>query len=275
MNERRIPTTILLIALAAAGMGAGCGRSQRNLVAPAAGADAQATGAPLITVSGPTFSHTQVLGGVSLDAARDFTVEHPAGQVFAFGWSARPAAGATIAGYRWSVDAAPLSEWSLTALHAAIGPFDGESAQGLAHVIAIQAKDNTGAVSELRVHLKVIPRIASRPLLLIDDLYGILLRRTPDANPQISLPNLYPVEAEQDSFYCAVGGFPDSLRILSGTPGAKSVPGSFVGFDYDTLDYRNFPNAGIALSDLSRYRVVAWYTNLASAEQPDDKFTGV
>lgn len=274
MSKRRLSTTILLIALVAAGIGAGCGRSQRNLVAPAAGADAPATGAPLITVSGPTFSHTQALGGVSLDAARDFTVEHPAGQVFAFGWSARAAAGATIAGYRWSVDAAPLSEWSLAALHGSAGPFDGEGAQGLAHLIVIQARDNTGAVSELRVHLKVIPRIASRPLLLIDDLYGILLRRNPDANPQINFPILYPVEAEQDSFYCAAGGFPDSLRILSGTSGAVSVPGSFAGFDYDTLDYRNFLQAGIALSDLSRYRVVAWYTDQASAAQHDAKFGG-
>src|SRR5689334_23366318 len=109
MNWRRISQTILFLALAAAVAGAGCGRTQRNLVAPAAGADVQAAGAPLITVSGPTFSHTQVLGGVSLEAARDFTVEHPAGQPFAIGWSARAAAGATIAGYRWQFDAAPMS----------------------------------------------------------------------------------------------------------------------------------------------------------------------
>jgi hypothetical protein len=34
-------------------------------------------------------------------------------------------------------------------------------------------------------------------------------------------PNRYPAEAEQDSFYYAVGGFPDSLRILGGSPGAS------------------------------------------------------
>jgi hypothetical protein len=74
----------------------------------------------------------------------------------------------------------------------------------------------------------------------------------------------YPIEAEQDTFYFAAGGVPDLLT------GGISVPGAFAGFPYDTLDYRFFGRAGIPLSTLGRYRVVAWYTDNSSSSGVSD-----
>jgi hypothetical protein len=92
------------------------------------------------------------------------------------------------------------------------------------------------------------------------------------APPFVTYVNPYPMEAEQDSFYYAYGGFPDSLRLLAGTPGAFSTRGSFADFDYDTLDYRSYPQEGIAVADLFRYQVIAAYTDANSAVNSGAKF---
>jgi hypothetical protein len=88
----------------------------------------------------------------------------------------------------------------------------------------------------------------------------------------VRLAGSYPLEAEQDSFYVARGGFPDSLHIRSGTPGAVSLRGAFADYAPDTLDYQFHPAEGIAFETLARYRVVCWYTDAASAQRQGSKF---
>jgi hypothetical protein len=82
------------------------------------------------------------------------------------------------------------------------------------------------------------------------------------------------MEAEADSFYYAVGGMADSIGILwGGNPNAESTRGMFADFAFDTLDYYNgYPNEGILLSDLARYKVVAWYSDRNSGNLNAAKF---
>jgi hypothetical protein len=105
-------------------------------------------------------------------------------------------------------------------------------------------------VSLFTIRLSVIVARLDRPLLVVDDMFGFL-------GSTVSTP--YPTEAEQDTFHFAVGGVPDRLV------GGVSVRGAFADFPYDTLDYRFFGRAGIPLSTIGRYRVVAWYTDNASS----------
>jgi len=128
-------------------------------------------------------------------------------------------------------------------------------------------------VSLFTIRLSIVKPNFRRSLKVIDDMYGTPTERnlTP---PYVSYKNPYPMEAEQDSFYYAVGGFPDSLKILAGAPGAVSTPGCFAGFDYDTTDYKFYPNEGFLLQDLGQYRVIAWYSDQNSSAGTGAKFGG-
>jgi len=247
---------------------------------------------PDITVFNEFFSRTQSTGGISLNPSRIYPLEFPADQQIRFNWSATADVGAIVTGYRWAVDIEGQdignetpreddsdvhhwSTWSLNETAATIGPFIGSIDSTVTHFFYVEARDNLGFVSLFTIRLRIVKPRFDRSLLVIDDLYGTKTGQN-RITRRINYVGAYPMEAEQDSFYFAVGGFPDSLKRL-GDPGADpnaiSVPGVFAGFDYDTLDYSFYPNEIVQLEDLARYKVVAWYTDNSSASRSGTKFS--
>jgi len=140
------------------------------------------------------------------------------------------------------------SNWSQDETRADVGPFNGSQDTTTSHFLYVEAMDQIGFVSLFTLRMRIIVAHFDQPLLVIDDQYGQL------ASVVSTYP--YPTEAEQDTFYDAVGGFPDRLV------GGSSRPGAFADFDFDTLDYQFSPyRAGIPLATLGHYRVLAWYTD--------------
>ncbi len=248
---------------------------------------------PRIRVFNEFFSREQKVGGVSLAESRIVKLEFPADDQLVFNWSAEPPQpGALITGYRWAVDIAGQnivdetpriddndqshwSTWSLNETSARIGPFLAPPETTSTHYFYLEARDNLGFVSLFTIRLTIVKPSFDTALLVIDDLYGPPTELSNDnpADPRaIRLAGAYPREAEQDSFYYARGGFPDSLYIRSGTPGAISLPGVFADYAPDTLDYSFYPIDGIDLQRLSHYRVVCWYTDGQSAARNETKF---
>jgi len=246
---------------------------------------------PSITVSNAYYAKRQVAGGVSLDPSRIYPFALPAGIAMTFDWSAQPGSqGAFVTGYRWALDLADSnvadstapsgpadvshwSAWDLRENEATVGPFALGPGAPTDHLLYIEAEDSFGTISLLTLDLQVVSVVPTRSLLVVDDMYGTPTERNPSP-PFVFLKGAYPMEAEQDSFYYAVGGFPDSLRILSGTPGAISRPGCFAGFDYDTLDYRFWPEEGLSYAELAHYRAVAIYSDQLSSANTGAKFGG-
>jgi hypothetical protein len=245
---------------------------------------------PDITVFNQFFARTQFAGGISLNPSRIYTLEFPADEPIKFNWFAVPDVGAIITGYRWAVDIegqdignetprtddSDFSHWSSYSLNetsAIIGPFAGSLDSVITHFFYVEARDNLGFVSLFTIRLRIVKPRFDLPLLVIDDMYGTATERT--ASGGVPYKGGFPMEAEQDSFHFAKGGFPDSLRIL-GFPGADpaaiSPPGMFAGFDYDTLDYRYYPSESVLLENISRYRVVVWYSDQSSAARSGSQF---
>jgi hypothetical protein len=214
---------------------------------------------PRLEIWNDFFHYTQNAGGVSLVPARIVTLEVPENLAMTFHWTATPVSGAALSGYRWAVDLPEgditnetprlddsdtrhWSTWSLTEVEGRVGPFRGSPDSTVTHYLYVEVRDQVGFVTLATVRLPVVAGRFDRDLLLVDDLFG--------ASDTRNMP--YPVEAEQDSFLCAVGGFPDRLK------GGTSTPGSFAGFAFDTLDtYFSSPRGKLPLSTLSRYKVVA------------------
>lgn len=223
---------------------------------------------PRMTVFNAWFRRS-LSGGVSQAPSRILPFEIPGGSAITLSWFGEPATGAQMAGYRWALDIADLSDetpradendlahwsaWSLDETSATIGPFAGGVGEPEVHYLRVLGRDNLGFTTLFTVELRAVAYSGERPLLVIDDRYGPLAAPT----------GAFPTEVEEDTFHFAVGGVPD--RLVGGT----SVPGAFAGFAYDTLDYRtryNTPGqgAGIPLSVLSHYRAVAWFTDNTSA----------
>jgi hypothetical protein len=227
---------------------------------------------PKITLTSPFYTKTQATGGIVTDPSKIPTIEIPPNTPLPFHWSAAASSGSSLAGYRWAIDIEDgditneesraddgdvhhWSAWSLDETQATVGPFAGSIDTTVQHFLYVEARDQVGFVSLFTLRLSVIVARLDKPLLVIDDMYGTLGTTT-------TVP--YPIEAEQDSFYFSVGGVPD--RLVGGT----SVAGAFAGFPYDTLDYRFFGRAGIPLSTLGRYKVVAWYTDNTSSSGISD-----
>jgi hypothetical protein len=243
---------------------------------------------PRITVFNEFFSRTQNVGGVSLSPTRIFRIEYPSNTPLTIHWvglATQPGVG--IDAYRWALDiedildetprSGPddLAHWSPWSdeTSATIGPFQGSEA----HHFYIEARDDFGFISLFTLAIAVVEATDDRPLLLVDDLYGPPTMLVNFDDPRgihgdVRLAGSYPLEAEQDSFHVARGGFPDSLYLRSGHPGVVSLPGAFADFAPDTLDYRFYPVDGIPLSELARYQAVAWYTDRASASRSGGKF---
>ncbi len=234
---------------------------------------------PRITVFNEFFQRTQTTGGISLAPSRIIRFEFPADSPITFNWFAEPPIGAVINGYRWCVDIENQdivnetprdgeddirhwSTWSLNETAATIGPFAGSLDSTVVHYFYLEARDNLGFVSLFTIQLTIVKPSFERPLLNIDDMYG-----TTSSNPFRPVGS-YPMEAEADSFYYAIGGVPDEI----GAPGALSEPGIFSEFESDTLDYRFFQEEGIPLSRLAQYKVVVWYTDGTSSSRTQPKF---
>ncbi len=224
---------------------------------------------PRMTVFNSFFRRT-LSGGVSTAASRIIPLEIPSGSPTTFHWFGEPGSGARMGGYRWAldlpggdiVDETPRaddadlehwSSWSLDETSVTLAPFRGTPGAPEIHRLYVMGRDDVGFTSLFTLELRVIAPDYQRDLLVVDDRYGT---RGGPVGP-------YPTEAEEDSFHFAIGGVPD--RYTGGT----SVRGAFAGLDFDTLDYRSRSTsglgAGIPLSVLARYRVVAWYTDGVSA----------
>jgi len=246
---------------------------------------------PVITVFNEYFSRTQKTGGISLNNSRIYPLEFPGDTPIKFNWSATADVGAIVTGYRWAVDIegqdigneaprrdesdfAHWSTYSLNEVSCTVGPFTGSIDSTITHFFYLEARDNLGFVSLFTIRLRIVKPRLDKPMLVIDDAYGTLTGvNTANMIPYVGL---YPMEAEADSFYFSVGGFPDTLR-MKGIPGADptalSRPGMFSGFDYDTLDYRFYPNRSVLLETLSRYRIVVWYMDAFSSARQGDKYS--
>lgn len=237
---------------------------------------------PRLTLSSSIFSRTKSNPG--LDPTIVATVSLRSVDSFTLGWSAEPGTGREIDGFRWAVDIADIadesprvgpddlahwSEWSTSATGATVGPFAAGSGPRLFHVMA---RDNLGDRTLALVRMDILDHQPTADLLIIDDLYGPRTELAAGQPPGgfIRISTAYPMEAEQDSFYVARGGFADLFRVRSGTPGAISAAGMFADFDADTLDYAFWPEDGIASP--FQYRAVVWYTDAASASRNGSKF---
>lgn len=239
---------------------------------------------PSITVWNEYFFRTQRIGGISVAPSRFFDLEVPADAAITLNWIGAPPAGAVLTGYRWCLDIANgdildetprqddddfahWSAWSLNETSCTIGPFAGSVDSLVLHNWYLEARDNLGFITLFPMRIRIVEPRFDRGLLVVDDLFGT-------ASPRpFRFLGPYPMEAEQDSFHFARGGFPDSMQIQGGgDPGAMSEPGIFSDFEGDIFDFASSPLRTVPLSLLSRYRVVAWYTDMTSAGRKGEKF---
>lgn len=237
---------------------------------------------PEITVFNEFFQRTQSFGGI--DPTRFVRLEIPADAAITFNWFATsPTPGPIITGYRWALDIEDISDdtereneddlkhwsaWSTEEQSTTLPKFAGSTDTLVTHNFYVEARDNIGFVSLFPIQLTIVKPSFENDLLIVDDLQGTASQQGR------TFIDEWPMEAEADSFYYAVGDKPDSIGILwGGDPNALSRPGMFADFAFDTLDYYNFyPNEGILLSDLARYQVVAWYSDRNSGNLNAAKF---
>lgn len=246
---------------------------------------------PRITVFNEFFSRTQNTGGISLAESRIVKLEFPADAQVTFNWTAEPPTGALITGYRWAVDIEGQdisnetpreddddvnhwSTWSLNETSARIGPFRASTDSASTHYFYLEARDNLGFISLYTIRLTIVKPSFANPLLVIDDMYGTAteLAAGQPVGGNVRIVGAYPMEAEQDTFYFARGGFVDSLRLRGGLGERLTEVGSFTEFAPDTIDYRFYNIDGMDLQKLSEYRVVTWYTDNTSASRSQSKF---
>lgn len=228
---------------------------------------------PTLTMFNEAFNYTYVTGGWSADPSRWVPVEVPAGQPVTVNWFATPLPGSDIRSYRWVLDAADLTDeapraneetdwyhWSARSLNTTSATFlFGSSAS---HLLYIEAEDNNGLRSLGIVYLLVQSATFENALLLVDDTRLNPDRLTGPGGTYLSPVGPWPTAAELDTFLFARGGFP-----WRGYPdGTLSSPGTFSGYDFDTIGTRGISADGtIPLSVLSRYRHIVWYTDEAGA----------
>jgi len=217
---------------------------------------------PIITFSGPTFGFTYPSGGYSLDPNREVPVSLIPGQQMIISWSARPAQGSEVRGYRWRIDGdvgdeTPRSDdtdsghWStLSALttHVTVGPYAG----GETHRLYLEVQDNNGnrSLGIARLEVASFDTPFNRELLIVDD-----TRLWPDQaapggcmRPPVGS---WPTAAELDTFLYAKGG--TTWRCYP--PGTVTPPGLFAAYAFDTIGTK--PET-TPFSLLGRYRHVIW-----------------
>ncbi|HET9233155.1 MAG TPA: hypothetical protein VFP10_03350, partial [Candidatus Eisenbacteria bacterium] len=170
---------------------------------------------PQMCVSSPSFNYCSDLGGGIQDTGYEITTT-----ALPVTWLAIPPPGASISGYRWVLDPTDTTglgdindkgrgpnrwtSWSRSYTSTTVGPF----AAGSEHILYIQAKDNVGLFTTLRVRLQVVGFAGARQLLVVDD-----TRLFPDQfNASVGYYDpprgTWPTAAELDTFLYARGGFP-------------------------------------------------------------------
>jgi hypothetical protein len=253
--------------------------------------------APGLTVFNAYFSRSQgTTGSFDLSENRVVRLEVPEADPVPFFWEARAVAGTVISGYRWALDIEDVfnetpreqdsqtdrwSSWSTSELGATVGPFYVEADTDYTtdpptisirdtHRLYIEARDNVGTISIMIIEVRAVPPLfksippAEQRILIFDDTRANTDRTSNGLRPY----GAFPTEAILDSLLCAVGGHPFKYD-----PFPLSKPGVFVGFPYDTLDYRFTASAGLPLSTLTQYNAVVWYTQALDAGLTDDKFS--
>jgi hypothetical protein len=240
--------------------------------------------APRLHILGPGFDFTLTDGSPSADSSRWIHVGYPVSTRAAFSWSAVPAQGRQIVGYRWVLDPIDLaletprpdeerdirywSRWSTAST--STGPLPAWT-QGQ-HMLYIQAEDDLGARALGVVHVDAYPLAFDRPLLIVDETR--LEVDHPGSNGcRAPYAGRWPSAAELDSFLIAVGGVP--WRCTVNPPGAVSVPGLFAGYGAHKITTRANTNdlaSLVPLALLTRYRHVLWLVDidagLASLDTP-------
>ena len=220
---------------------------------------------------------------IGFDPSRIVNLEIPAGQAITFNWSATPAAGRQITGYRWALDlvnpenqgnaelVGHWNPWGPATTSATVGPFNPPAGASETHTLYIEARDdwscnaNDVSVSLVVLRLNVIRPSFSHELLIVDDTRLLLDRINPGttcsavANRPIGN---WPTQAELDTFLYARGGVP--WRCYP--PGTLSTPGILNGYSFDTLGTnRRTLDLTVPLSTLGQYRHVIWLTDAAGA----------
>ncbi len=216
----------------------------------------------------------------------------PAGRVIDFLWYAVPPQGASIKGYRWTIESVDLGDdtrrdneetdwfrWSMAGLHATtarVGPFAADET----HTLCVEVTDNSGhrALTITRFH--TFGAQLDQDLLIVDDtrLLPDQIAATSDPSGQRCLrpyasSSPWPAAAELDTFLYAVGGKPwRGIAANCPTPSnppVLSTPGLFAGYRFDTLGTRlRFEDAVTAtpISTLARYRNIVWLVDSPSAQ---------
>jgi hypothetical protein len=225
---------------------------------------------PALCVFNEFFRHCFKTGGVSTVESRKRDVELPASTRVAVSWQGTPLPGTVLNGYRWALDIANgditdesprandndlqhWSSWSLNETQVLLPSFPPPAFEGQAHFLYVEVRDNLGFITLMTLRLRPVAPTFDRPLLVVDDTFGT---RTP---VPVRFVGPYPMEAEEDSFHFAQGGFPDPLT------GTLSERGVFADYAPAVIDYESTPEDGVALATLSHYRAVVWFTDHNSA----------
>jgi hypothetical protein len=241
---------------------------------------------PQISISSPTFNYTFPSGGWYVDPAYHVRVEFPAGLPIQLTWSAKPAAGGFIRGYRWAVDitrlddetprsdeATDLVHWSRqsTEQGVVLPPYTVGPGQSASHYFYLEAEDELHQRSLAVVHFSVVRAAFDRDLLVVDDTW-----LTPDRRGTggcvVSAQGVWPSAAELDTFLHAAGDKPWRCYPT----GARSPIGVLAGYTYDTLGTHFTAPSTLNLHRLGRYRNIIWMCDLTSAYTYNELYnTGV
>ena len=232
---------------------------------------------PRITMYNDYFNFGYRSGGFSTDPAVEVPVDAPADEPFTLNWSAQPAPGYFISGYRWSLDIVDVndetprhgrnglahwSKWDLTTGFASVGPFHGPAADHT-HWLYIEAADDLGEISLGIVRLIQVRTTFESDLLIVDDTRLLADQVSLTRRDSIAAPGGgWPTAAELDTFLYARGG----VRWRMYPAGTLSGPGLFAGYHYDTLGTRTGRlDPTVPLDVLGRYRHVIWILDPISA----------
>jgi hypothetical protein len=234
---------------------------------------------PRLTMFNDQFNYTYPSGGITTDPSWVVHIQVPGNEPLTVNWYADPTVLSRLAGYRWALDIADISDetarrnkndlahWSLwsSSTSVTLGLFH-DTALVVPHRLYIEAQDENGLTS-----LGILEfRLLTRPSFDKDLLVVIDTRLAPDQVVSLSRPDTlkapggrWPSQAELDTFLFAVGG----ARWRMTPPGTLSPAGIFKGYRFDTLGTRRgLEDPSIPLEVLGRYRHIVWITDRASAD---------
>jgi len=241
---------------------------------------------PQISIQAPGFAYTFPSGGLFIDPGQVPKTEVAADVPLQLGWSAKPAPGGFIRGYRWAIDLARLDDdtprsdevtdvhhWSRfsTGTDLVLPPYT-PAGGAETHLFYLQAEDDIHLRSLVVLQFTAVRPSFDKPLLVVDDTWFSPDRKGTGGCVVASPPGVWPSSAELDTFLYAAGGKP--YRCYPA--GTRSPIGVFAGYDLDTLGGHFQPPGAPTLTKLDRYRNIIWMTDLTSAftytELPNTSF---